>query len=214
MPAQLVPFVLFVIVVTVAPGPDMALGLRNSIRGGSTGMWWTGLGCCAGLLVHAAISVAGLSALLAASAVAYTALKLGGAAYLVWLGATTLWKSIRNRHEAPAAALPEPQAAGEVLTRRAAFRQGLVSNVLNPKIILLFLTLLPQFISPGEPRALTSMVLTLAFLGVALVYWRVASWLVGGMRTLLSRRKVKLVLERATGTVMIALGLRVAFESG
>lgn len=204
---------LFVIVVTLSPGPDTALGLRNSIRGGTTGMWWTGLGCCAGLLVHAAISVAGLSALLAASAVAYTALKIAGAAYLVWLGATTLWRSIRDRGE-PAAAPPETTGGTDVLTRRAAFRQGLVSNVLNPKIILLFLTLLPQFISPGEPRTTTSMILTLAFLGVALVYWRVASWLVGGLRGLLARRRVQLVMERITGTVMVGLGIRVAFESG
>ncbi|MBB5071566.1 LysE family transporter [Saccharopolyspora gloriosae] len=213
MPAQLVPFVLFVIVVTLAPGPDTALGLRNSIRGGTAGMWWTGLGCCTGLLVHAAISVAGLSALLAASAVAYTALKIAGAAYLVWLGATTLWKSVRDRGE-PATDLPAAAAGSGVLTRRAAFRQGLVSNVLNPKIILLFLTLLPQFISPGEPRTATSMILTLAFLGVALVYWRLASWLVGGLRGLLSRRRVRLALERITGTVMVGLGIRVAFESG
>ncbi len=204
---------LFVIVVTIAPGPDTALGLRNSIRGGTAGMWWTGLGCCAGLLVHAAISVAGLSALLAASAVAYTALKIAGAAYLVWLGVTTLWKSIRDRNES-AADLPGATSDPAVLTRRAAFQQGLVSNILNPKIILLFLTLLPQFISPGEPRTATSMILTLAFLGVALVYWRVASWLVGGLRGLLKRKRVKLALERVTGTVMIGLGLRVAFESG
>ncbi|MFR9729640.1 LysE family translocator [Saccharopolyspora sp. MS10] len=214
MPAQLVPFVLFVIVVTLAPGPDTALGLRNSIRGGTTGMWWTGLGCCAGLLVHAALSVAGLSALLAASAVAYTALKLGGAAYLVWLGVTTLWKSVRDRKLPPALPPEEDPLPAAALTRRAAFQQGLVSNLLNPKIILLFLTLLPQFISPGEPRALTSTILVLAFLGVALVYWRLASWLVGGLRGLLRRQQVRLALERITGTVMIGLGLRVAFESG
>ena len=75
MPAQLLPFLLVVVVVTLIPGPDTALGLRNSLRAGTTGMWWTGLGCCAGLLVHAVISVLGLSALLAASATAYLAVK-------------------------------------------------------------------------------------------------------------------------------------------
>ncbi|MFD0488400.1 LysE family translocator [Saccharopolyspora spinosporotrichia] len=130
------------------PGPDLALGLRNSLRGGTSAMWWTGLGCCSGLLVHAVASVVGLSALFAASAQAYMVLKLAGAAYLVWLGGSTLWKSWRNRHEP--VALDLPAAPKTAIDRRTAFRQGLVSNLLNPKIILLFLTLLPQFISPGS----------------------------------------------------------------
>ena len=211
MPAQLLPFLLVVVVVTLIPGPDTALGLRNSLRAGTTGMWWTGLGCCAGLLVHAVISVLGLSALLAASATAYLAVKVAGAAYLVWLGASTLWKSWRDRHRAV-----EPVAettGGEPLTRLAAFRQGLVSNVLNPKIIVLFLTRLPQFISPGEPRAWTSLALTLAFVAVAVVYWRLASWLVGGLRQLLTRKRVQLALERVMGAVMVGFGLRMVFAS-
>ncbi|QUH03073.1 LysE family translocator [Saccharopolyspora erythraea] len=211
MPSQLVPFLLFVIVLTIVPGPDLALGLRNSLRGGTTAMWWTGLGCCSGLLVHAVASVVGLSALFAASAQAYMVVKLAGAAYLVWLGATTLWKSWRHRHEP--VALDLPAAPKTAIDRRTAFRQGLVSNLLNPKIILLFLTLLPQFISPGESRIVTSAVLTLVFLVVALVWWRVTSWLVGAMRAVLTRKRVMQVLERVTGGVMVALGLRVAVES-
>jgi threonine/homoserine/homoserine lactone efflux protein len=211
MPAQLVPFLLLVIVLTIVPGPDLALCLRNGLRGGATAMWWTGLGCCAGLLVHAAASVLGLSALLAASAAAYTAVKIAGAAYLVWLGAYTLWKSWRDRHE-PDVEQVQPVLAATGITRRAAFRQGLVSNLLNPKIVLLFLTLLPQFVSPGEPRVATSVVLSLVFLAVALVWWRVASWLAGGLRRTLTRRRVKLVLERLTGGVLVALGMRVAAE--
>ncbi|MDR7301127.1 LysE family translocator [Haloactinomyces albus] len=217
MPDQLLPFLLLAVLITVAPGPDTALGLRNSLRGGTSAMWWTGLGCCSGLLVHAAASVAGLSALLAASAAAYTVVKIAGAAYLVWLGASTLWKSRRDR-KAPVGAAMEPTGAlGERtgtessgITRRAAFRQGLVSNLLNPKIIILFLTLIPQFVSPGEPQTATSIVLALAFLAVGLTWWRLASLLVGGLRRFLVQRRVHLILERLTGTVMIALGLRVA----
>ncbi len=212
MPAQLIPFLAFVVVLTVVPGPDIALGLRNSVRGGTAAMWWTGLGCCAGLLVHAAASIVGLSALLAASAAAYTVVKIAGAAYLVWLGASTLWKSWRNRHEPAVHAAPLSAPDATAITRRSAFQQGLVSNLLNPKIVLLFLTLLPQFISPGEPRVATSVTLTLVFMGVALFWWRVASLLVGHLSALLRRGRVKLILERVTGGVMVALGLRVAIE--
>ncbi|MEU6696417.1 LysE family translocator [Pseudonocardia sp. NPDC046786] len=105
MPPQLVPFVLVVIVLTVVPGPDTALGLRNGARGGSSAMWWTGLGACSGLCVHAAASVIGLSALLAASAETYTVVKVAGAAYLVWLGVSTLWSTRRRRDPVP---LPLP----------------------------------------------------------------------------------------------------------
>lgn len=82
MPEQLLPFLLVVTVLTVVPGPDTALGLGNSLRGGSTAMWWTGLGICSGIFVHATASVIGLSAVLAASASAYTVVKTAGAAYL------------------------------------------------------------------------------------------------------------------------------------
>lgn len=213
VPAQLVPFLLFVIVLTIVPGPDIALGLRNSLRGGSNAMWWTGLGCCSGLLVHAAASIIGLSALLAASATAYTAVKIAGAAYLVWLGASTLWKSWRDRHQ-PAPATPEPNTdpAHTRISRLVAFRQGLLSNLLNPKIVLLFLTLLPQFIAPGEPRVATSIVLSLTFLAVALVWWRTTSWLIGGLRHMLTRTRVMHTLERLTGGALVAIGLRVAID--
>lgn len=212
MPDQLVPFLLLCVLITIAPGPDIALGLRNSLRGGASRMWWTGLGCCTGVLVHAAASVAGLSALLAASATAYTFVKLAGAAYLGWLGLSTLVRSIRRPDEASAGdavVTTERGAAGEISTVTA-YRQGLISNLLNPKVIMLFLTMLPQFVSADEPHALTSLELALAFVVVGLLWWRLASWLVGAIRTVIARRRVRLVLERVTGTVLIALGLRVA----
>ena len=213
VPEQLVPFLVVVIVLTVVPGPDTALGLRNSLRGGSSAMWWTGLGVCSGIFVHAAASVAGLSAILAASASAYTAIKLAGAAYLFWLGASTLWKLWRDRHQVCDPAAVAAAAPGDRLDRRTAFRQGFVSDLLNPKIALLFLTLLPQFIGSDEPRALTSFVLTLVFVGVALVWWRLTSWLAGALREALARDRVRRALEATTGAVMVLLGIRVAFEN-
>lgn len=212
IPEQLLPFLVLVVVLTVVPGPDKALGLRNSLRGGSTAMWWTGLGVCSGMFVHAAASVVGLSAVLAASAEAYAVVKLAGAAYLLWLGASTLWKTWRDRHQ-PASALGAGSADGVGIDRRTAFRQGFVSDLLNPKIALLFLTLLPQFIGPTEPRALTSAVLTLVFVAAALLWWRVTSWLVGAIRTALARDTVRRTLETTTGAAMLLLGTRTALET-
>lgn len=207
MPQQLLPFLLVVAVLTVTPGPDMALVLRNGVRGGSRLAWWTGLGCCSGIAVHATAAVVGLSALLAASAEAYTVVRLAGAAYLVYLGATALWHARRG---GPA---PSPEVgAGPPLSRATAYRQGVLSNILNPKIALLFLTLLPQFVSPQEPRLATSAALAGAFLVLAVLWWRVFSLGVGALGRFLSRERVRLWFERVTGVVLVALGLRVALE--
>jgi threonine/homoserine/homoserine lactone efflux protein len=86
VPDYLVPFLVVVAILTITPGPDMALGLKNGARGGGSAAWWTGLGCCAGIAVHACAAVAGLSAILAASATVFGIVKLAGAAYLIYLG--------------------------------------------------------------------------------------------------------------------------------
>lgn len=208
MPIQLVPFLLVVAVLTVTPGPDMALVLRNGVRGGVPAAWWTGLGCCTGIAVHATAAVIGLSAILAASATAFTVVKLAGAAYLVYLGMAALWHTRRRTLRRPRSAPTSvPVAAAE---RGTAFRQGLVTNLLNPKIALLFLTLIPQFVSPGEPALATTAVLAAVFLGLAVLWWRLFSLAVAPLGRVLSRDRVHVAFERVTGTVLVALGLRVA----
>lgn len=217
MPQQLLPFLLVVAVLTVTPGPDMALVLRNGARGGSAAAWWTGLGCCAGIAVHATAAVVGLSALLAASSAAYTVVKLVGAVYLLWLGASALWHSrqagrVRADQTADAAPAGDGSAAPPA-DRTTAFRQGILSNLFNPKIALLFLTLLPQFVATGEPRTATSALLALIFLGIAVLWWRLFSLGVAALGGFLGRARVRVTFERVTGVVLIALGLRVALDS-
>ena len=90
MPDLLLPYLGVIAVLTITPGPDMLLVLRNGIRGGSSAAWATGLGCCTGIAVHATLAVLGLSAILAASSEAFTAVKVAGAVYLVWLGLQAL----------------------------------------------------------------------------------------------------------------------------
>jgi threonine/homoserine/homoserine lactone efflux protein len=206
VPHQLVPFLLVVAVLTVTPGPDMALVTRNGIRGGASTAWWTGFGCCTGIAVHATAAVGGLAGLLAASATAFTTLKLIGAGYLAYLGVRLLWESWRGG-AAPVEVTPQPPP-----DRGGAYRQGLLCNLLNPKIALLFLTLLPQFVSAGEPRLTTSAVLAAIFLGIAVVWWRLFSLTVGGIGRLLATESVRRVVDRVTGGVLILLGIRVAVE--
>jgi threonine/homoserine/homoserine lactone efflux protein len=205
VPDQLIPFLVVVGLLTLTPGPDMALVLRNGVRGGVRVAWWTGLGCCTGITVYAAASALGLAAVLAASAAAFTVVRSAGAVYLVYLGAKAIWHTRRT-------ASPEvvDVASAPALDRRAAYRQGLVSNLLNPKIALIFLTLIPQFVSRGEPAFSTTAFLAATFLVMAVLWWRIFSLAVGALGRLLARERVRVTIERLTGAVLIGLGLRVA----
>jgi threonine/homoserine/homoserine lactone efflux protein len=213
MPVLLVPFLGVVAVLTVTPGPDMLLVLRNGLRGGSRTAWFTGLGCCAGISLHATAAVLGLSAVLAASATAYSVVKLAGAAYLAYLGVRMLLSALRPAaQDTGAVALQEMASSVGTLGRGAAFRQGLFTNVLNPKIALLFLTLLPQFVGAGEPRLRTTAMLAAIFLGLAVVWWRLFTLALGPISQVLRTARVRRVLDGVAGTAMLAIGAKVALE--
>jgi len=200
----LLPFLLASILVTVIPGADMALVTRQVLVGGTALAQRTIFGNLAGLLVHGVALAAGLSALLVASATAYTAVKLAGAAYLILLGVQAL-RASRRPPEAGAV------AAGATAPRHA-FAAGLVSTVLNPKPALFFLTFLPQFVD--RDAAVLPQTLTLAAIHVAvgLIWLSLYARLVHRARGLLTAPRVKAWLERTTGAVLIAFGLRVAVE--
>jgi threonine/homoserine/homoserine lactone efflux protein len=222
MPALLVPFLGVVAVLTVTPGPDMLLVLRNGLRGDTRTAWFTGLGCCAGISVHASAAVLGLSAVLAASATAYSVVKLAGAAYLVYLGVRMLLSALRPAppdtgpdHTGPGTPQhgtgPDLMPAG-ALGRRVAFRQGLFTNLLNPKIALLFLTLLPQFVGTGEPRLRTTAMLAAIFLALALIWWRLFTLALAPVSRVMRNPRVRRTLDGVAGTAMLAIGAKVALE--
>ena len=203
MPDLLLPYLAVIAVLTVTPGPDMLLVLSNGMRGGPEAAWATSLGCCTGIAVHAALAVLGLSAILAASAEAYTVVKLAGAGYLVWLGVRAIAGSFSGRGH-----LAEPVHA----PAGSFYRQGLVTNLLNPKIALLFLTLLPQFVADGEPRVATTAVLAAVFLAGGLLWLRALSLAVGPLGRLLARPRLVAWFDRGTGALLIGLGARAALE--
>src|SRR5918998_2236571 len=200
-PELLLPFLLASVLVTVVPGADMALVTRQVLVGGPRLAYRTIAGNLPGLLVHGFALAVGLSALIVASATAYTTVKLAGAAYLIWLGVQAIRTSRRP-----------PERAIEISAPRHAFLQGLLSTVLNPKPALFFLTFLPQFVD--RDRAVLPQTLTLAAIHVVvgLVWLTAYAHLVDRARTVLAGPRVKSWVERTTGAVLIALGLRVAVE--
>jgi threonine/homoserine/homoserine lactone efflux protein len=189
------------VLVTVVPGADMALVTRQVLVGGPRLAYRTIAGNLSGLLVHGFALALGLSALIVASATAYTTVKLAGAAYLIWLGVQTIRTSRRP-----------PERAIETSAPRHAFLQGLLSTVLNPKPALFFLTFLPQFVD--RDRAVLPQTLTLAAIHVVvgLIWLTTYAHLVDRARAVLTAPRVKAWLERTTGAVLIALGVRVAVE--
>ena len=196
------------ILVTIVPGPDMALVMRQVFLGGTGLAQRTILGNLSGLVVHAVALAAGLSALLVASAEAYTVVKVAGAVYLVYLGIQTLRSARRDAPTEGDGAL----AARPIPSMRTAYVQGLVSTVLNPKPALLFLTYLPQFID--ESRAVLPQVAFLAGIHilVGLIWMTLYAHIVQRAHRTLTRRDVRRWLQGATGAILITLGLRVALE--
>jgi RhtB (resistance to homoserine/threonine) family protein len=199
---ELLAFVGVVAVIVVAPGPDMALVLQNGLARGRRAAVETALGINAGLLVWAVAAALGIAGLLHASAPAFTALKLAGAAYLVWLGLRALAAAWRGA----------PETAVEGRRRGSPFRQGLLSNLLNPKIALVFTTLIPQFVDPARPGAPQTLLLAAIFLALGLVWLTSYALLVARVSEVLRRSAVRRVLNALTGTVLTALGVRLAFE--
>jgi threonine/homoserine/homoserine lactone efflux protein len=206
MLATLIAFVAVSAVVICVPGPDTALVVRNTLAGDRRSGIATALGITGGIVVWVAAAAAGLVALLQASEPLFQAVKLAGAAYLVYLGTLSLWAAfVRGcpRDEAP--------RPGPSLTPRRAFRQGLLSNLGNPKIAVFFASLLPQFVPDGAGAFAASLALGALFCGMGLVWltlYAVALARIGHVLT----GHVRRTLDALTGLVLVALGLRLATE--
>ncbi|NUR87077.1 MAG: LysE family translocator [Nonomuraea sp.] len=193
-------FLLASILITVIPGADMALVTRQVLVGGRRLAQRTILGNLTGLLVHGLALALGLSALLVASAAAYTAVKWAGAAYLIYLGVQTIRgakKPVVEQVEAP---------------KGNAYLAGVVTTVLNPKPALFFLTFLPQFVDPAAPMLPQTLLLTAIHILIGLVWLTFYARIVHSARAVLTAPRVKAWLERTTGVILIGLGLRVALE--
>lgn len=203
--ANLLAFIAASALLGITPGPDIIyVVMRGAAQGPRAGLA-AAAGLCTGIVGHIALCAAGLSAIIAGSAVAFTGIKIAGAAYLVWLG-IAMWRS-RDGND-PGAAPPARPLTG-------IYRQSVVMNLLNPKVALFFLAFLPQFVTPdGAPVALQLTVLGLIFMAVSFVVMGAAGLAGGQVRRLLVRGGgAGRWLERGAGTVLIALGIRLAVQN-
>jgi threonine/homoserine/homoserine lactone efflux protein len=197
---MLVAFLAVSALVIVTPGQDTALTIRNTLLGGRTAGVFTAIGVSAGQATWTVATSLGVGAILVASEPAFFALKLVGGAYLVFLGVQTLWRRGKV----------VPLALGrERVGSRTALRQGVLSNLGNPKMLAFFTSLLPQFASSFAGL----LALGLLFCTMTLVWLSLYSVAVTRAGALLRRARVRRTIEAVTGTVLIALGLRLATEA-
>ena len=205
MGVHLVVFVGVSAVVILLPGPDTAVVTKNILLSGRRAGLGTSIGVCTGLSVWTLAAALGVASVLRASEAAFTALKLVGAAYLVWLGVQA-FRAARHAAEPPAAA----ERRTTVATSRRGFRQGLLSNLANPKIAVFFTSLLPQFVDPGRSVLLPFLLLGLIFVLMTFAWLCTYSLLAARAAASLQRPRVKAALDRITGTILIAVGIRLA----
>jgi threonine/homoserine/homoserine lactone efflux protein len=197
-------FLATAIVLVITPGQDTFFILGRSLSGGRASGIAAALGISAGSVIHTFAAALGLSALLATSPYAFMAVKFAGAAYLIYIGIRALLSR--------ATGLPGQQPGGQSVGQWSAFRQGILSNVLNPKVALFFLALMPQFITGGSANKVGAfLALGLSFVALGVVWCVVLAIAAARLRGVFLRRpSMANVLNKIAGTMFIALGLRLA----
>ena len=208
---RLIAWVALSALLIATPGPDTALIIRNALTAGPRASTMSALGVAVGILAWALAATLGVGVLLERSSTAFTILKLAGAAYLCYLGLRSLLCSPPRGELRPRPTGASGVGRSNQLRDRSAWGQGLFSNLLNPKTGAFFVTVMPQFIVPGDPAIRLVMMVT-AF-EVMLLAWLIAY---GHVVSRLGRsglgRRVGQVMTRLTGVVLIGLGARLAFE--
>jgi threonine/homoserine/homoserine lactone efflux protein len=204
--AELLAFLAVALLVIATPGQDTALTIRNTLVGGRRAGVFTALGVSAGQAVWTLAASAGVAALIVASEPAFLALRIAGAAYLVFLGAQAIVAALRGSrpHAGGAAGRPRP------LAPRAALRQGLLSNLGNPKMAVFFTSLLPQLAPSAGPVFPVLLALGLAFCTLTLLWLAGYAYAVARARNVLARPRVRRALDGVTGAALVAFGARLA----
>jgi threonine/homoserine/homoserine lactone efflux protein len=204
---QIVAFAFAAAVLTVTPGQDTLLVVRNVLRGGRGDGIVTTFGICTGLFMHATLSAVGVSVILMRSATAFQFVKFAGACYLVSLGIRSLFSAVRGDHNQAGS---ERQPASAAVSLQRCFFEGLLSNLLNPKTALFYLAFLPQFIGPTDPVLQKSLLLAGIHYVEGVVWLAGVSMAVDQTRRLLLRAIVWRWLDGLCGTLFIGVGVRLA----
>ncbi|TVP48846.1 MAG: LysE family translocator [Halomonas sp.] len=204
--AQFISFLVAITLLSISPGVDTLLVIRNTARGGIRDGITTSIAICCGLFVHATISALGISLILLQSAWAFHMLKLVGAGYLIWLGITSLLAARRGQ-PLPVSGVLNGAAT---VSRWQPVKEGFLSNVLNPKTVVFYMAFLPQFIAPSDPALLKSLWLAGVHFVIANIWQIGVVLMVGSASKWIASARFAQTLNAATGAVLVVFGIRLA----
>ncbi|MFD9625291.1 LysE family translocator [Peribacillus muralis] len=200
-------FVLMCILLILLPGPDTAIATRNTVTDGTKGGFKTMLGTCCALLIHTSAAVFGLSAIIVKSALVFSVFKYVGAIYLVYLGIKTLW-GLKNNQAASAEGAPIKSK----YENQSCFKQGFLTNLLNPKVAVFFLTFLPQFVDPGNTTFLPFLIMGITYTVLTALWFIFYIYLLNQISAFMKRPRTQAIFEGVTGMVLIGFGIKLALE--
>ncbi|MED4581650.1 LysE family translocator [Brevibacillus choshinensis] len=198
-------FVVMSILLIILPGPDTGLATQNTIAYGRGGGFKTVFGITTGLIVHTLAAVFGLSAIIVKSAVLFSIFKYVGAFYLVYLGVTSLW-SLRKNKEA---------THDDIQTKyknKSPFRQGFLTNLLNPKVAVFFLTFLPQFLTSGTKPFVQFLGMGLTYTALTVLWFILYVSFIDYIRSWMKKPSTQRAIQGISGFVLLGFGIKLAFE--
>lgn len=202
-------FVIMSILLIILPGPDTAIATKNTLAAGRAGGFKTIFGTFCAILIHTIAAVVGLSAIIVKSAFLFTVFKYVGAVYLVYLGVKTIW-AIKNKKTTKQDEIVSTNKYGN----QSHFKQGFLTNMLNPKVAVFFLTFLPQFVDPGTSTIGPFLLMGLTYAILTAIWFVLYIYLVDQISAFMKKPRTTTVIESITGAVLIGFGVKLAFEKG
>ena len=207
--SQLITFVAVTLVLTVTPGVDTLIIIRNVLRGGPKDGFYTAIGICSGLFVHASLSALGISVILVRSVALFNFVKMAGAIYLVWLGVSSIYGAQKHKNTFN---LDQRTLVQENPLPMKSFREGLFSNVLNPKPAIFYLAFFPQFINHGDPVLIKTMFLASIQFLIGISWLIMLSFFVSHIKDYVEKPSIKMALDTLSGGILIAFGIKIGLQ--
>ncbi|AXK18287.1 LysE family translocator [Bacillus toyonensis] len=200
-------FIIMSICLIILPGPDTAMATKNTLVAGKMGGVKTVFGTCVALLIHTLAAVIGLSALIVKSALLFSIFKYVGALYLIYIGIKALL-AVKNKEGVNT----NDVSINNDKEHTSCFRQGFLTNLLNPKIAVFFLTFLPQFLNPSHNTFIQLLVMGLTYLVLTIIWFAFYIFLIDKISAFMKKPKTQRYIQGLTGIVLIGFGIKLAFE--
>ncbi|HDR7951603.1 TPA: LysE family translocator [Bacillus toyonensis] len=200
-------FIIMSICLIILPGPDTAMATKNTLVAGKMGGVKTVFGTCVALLIHTLAAVIGLSALIVKSALLFSIFKYVGALYLIYIGIKALL-AVKNKEGVNT----NDVSINNDKEHTSCFRQGFLTNLLNPKIAVFFLTFLPQFLNPSHNTFIQLLVMGLTYLVLTIIWFAFYIFLIDKISAFMKKPRTQRYIQGLTGIVLIGFGIKLAFE--